>query len=281
MSLKVSAAQRSAAFPGGLPNEDRTAFKTTPRGFYAWVIDGAAAPDPTLRVPDGRLAGAWLADQLSDALWAVSDGGGDLRAILRGAVERVGPAWRALGLDWPDWAQPVAALSLLALRSEEGGLRADGLSLGDCPVGVLRAGGEAEALHAWNEPLDGEARLGAGRESEAAMVEALKTQRLRERTARPFRRLTLDPDCAADAVSYSAQLSPGDRLIAASDGTARAWKEYGIESADDAARRLGTAAGFEVLVGEMRPFERERYAKREDRLVKVGDDASVVIIALD
>ena len=282
MGLKVMAAQRSAGLPGGLPNEDRTGFKATPVGFYAWVIDGGTSPDPSLRTPDGRLAGAWLADQTSDALWAVTEGGGDLRAMLRGAAERVAPAWRAMRLDWPDWAAPVGAVSFLRLRPEGGGLSVEGLHLADCPVAILRADGRVAPLHAWASDGSDEARrLTSDEAGHAVMIDALKAKRARQQTERPARLLTLDPACAADAAASAARLEAGDRLIVASDGIARAWTEYGLLGAEDGARRLADAAGFEALLGEMRAFEQGDYAKREDRLMKIGDDASTVIVAVD
>ena len=281
MSLKVDAVQRSTGFVGGLPNEDRTAFKATPQGFHAWVIDGGTSPDPALRVPARGLAGAWLAEEMTTALLAVCEGAGDLRALLQGAIERIGPAWRAAGLDWPDWAQPVGALSLLRLRPAKAGLTVEGLHLGGCPVAVLRADGRAENLHGWTGVRDDESRrLGSDEAAQAAGLDALRARRARQQTERPFSLLTLDPACATDAAATQARLEPGDRLIVASDGIARAWNEYALLTPEDGARRLGAAGGFEGLLEEMRAFERHDYAAREARLLKVGDDASAVIVSV-
>ena len=279
MSLKVSAAQRSAGTPGGLPNEDRTAFTATADAFTAWVIDGGTSPDPTMRTANGTLAGAWLAEEMSTALWAVAEGGGNLRAVLRGATERTRAAWRAQGLDWPAWALPVGAVSLVRLRPDGGGLALEGLHLGDCPVAV--AGTDVREVHAWSPDGTDEARrLGGTDPAQAAMIDALKARRARQQTERPFGFLTLDPDCADDAVATSARLSAGDRLILASDGIARAWTEYALVTPEEGARRLRDAEGFEALLAQMRGFERDDYAQRDERLMKVGDDASAVIVAL-
>ena len=283
MSLKLGATQRSAGLPGGPPNEDRTGFKAVPGAFYAWVIDGGTSPDPAMRTADGTLAGAWLAEETSTALWAVTEAGGDLAAMLRGAVERVGAAWRTQGLGWPDWALPVGAVSLMRLRPDGDGLAAEGVHLADCPVAVLSAAGEAiRPLHAWTPDGSDEARrLEDTEAAQAAMIDALKARRARQQTERPFGLLTLDPDCADDAVISSTRLSAGDRLILASDGIARAWTEYALVTPEESARRLRDAVGFEALLAEMRGFERDDYARRGDRMMKVGDDASAVIVALD
>ena len=281
MGLKVEAAQRSAGLPGGMPNEDRTAFKAARGAFYAWVIDGGTTPDPSLRTANGTLPGAWFAEQMSDALWSVAEGAGDLRGMLRGAVDRVGAAWRAQALDWPDWALPVGAVSLLRLRPEAGGLSAEGLHLADCPVAVLR-GETVLPVHAWNPEGDADEarRLGGDDAAQAAMIDALKARRARQQAERPFRLLTLDPACAEDAVATTARMAPGDRLLVASDGIARAWTEYGLLDAEEGARRLRDASAFEALLEEVRAFERDDYAQRAARMMKVGDDASVVIVTL-
>ena len=279
MALKIQEIQRSAGAPGGGPNEDRTGVAPIRSGLLGFVIDGATSPDPTLRTGDG-LAGEWLAERVASTLMANARPGA-LRDQLRGAVEATGPSWRADTPEaWPDWAQPQGAISLLRLSLDGDGLRLEGLHLGDCPAAILRSDGRIEALHAWHGTGPGAARrLTLSEAAHARMILDLKAERARALHEAPPRVLCLDPACAAGATASHGTLEAGDAVIVVSDGLARAWNEYGLCTPEEGAQRLA-GGGFEMLLDDVRRFERTDYAERPARLMRASDDASAVVIAL-
>ena len=282
MGLKVQEIQRSVGAPGGGPNEDRTGLVPAHGAFFGFVIDGAASPDPTLATEDG-LAGEWIAERVASTLVA-NAGPGPLRDQLRGAVETVAASWRAETDEaWPDWAQPQAAISLVRLRpAGDGaeGLSIEGLHLGDCAGGILRADGCVEGLHAWPGDTAGEARrLALSEAAHARMILDLKAARVLAQEENPPRVLCLDPACAAGARETSARLGAGDALVLVTPGIARAWTEYGLCTPEEGAQRLA-GGGFETLVDEIRRFERTDYAQRPARLMRAGDDASLLVIGV-
>lgn len=268
--------------PGKTPGEDRIGAVLTGRGsLLLFVVDGATSVDPDHAI-DGMLGGAWYAQAVRTALLAQA--GLDLTLeerlsrTIAGVARQFGRATRAA--PWPDWAWPLASVSLVELAAgRDGSLTGTGLHLGDSPVYRVGPGLTGAVCAVFRQSSGPEARLtGAGAQARATTLDILRRRRSAQHAGAPPPVCGLDPAVAARATRSAVALEPGATLVLLSDGLARAWEEYRLADADTWVRSLARG-GYTGRLQELRAFERD-YASRAERLFKASDDCAVLLCAL-
>jgi hypothetical protein len=233
---------------------------------------------------------AWFVRAFADAFASVAHAEAGQEAIVQEALAGVRAAWalRGGGAKVPLYAWPIAALSWIRIRREDGGGHTLQLyCLGDCKVLLGQAYGQVRDLdpydNAYEHQLQGAvAALVADGMLDAARRFAALTPMLRQR--REEQNMASSPDvlCLAPRGPFAARrlelrVAGPAALLAMSDGYYRLADPYGLY--DDAALvRACARRGPQALLDELRAFEAARDTAQLS--VKGADDASAVLVNL-
>jgi hypothetical protein len=233
---------------------------------------------------------AWFVRAFADAFAEVAHAGADQEAIVQDALAHVRAAWAARGgaTGVPLYAWPIAALSWIRIRREDGGARLLQLyCLGDCKVLLGQADGQVRDLDPYDNAYEHQLQQAVaalvadgmldGARRFAALTPMLRQRREQQNTAPMPDVLCLSPRGPFAARRLELRVAGPAALLAMSDGFYRLADPYGLY--DDAALMCACAErGPQALLDELRAFEAARDTGQ--LAVKGADDASAVLVKL-
>ena len=259
------------SFPGRSPGDDAFGLLYRPGVLHAWVIDGATSVSER---PNKVLS------HLSDAGWFARALSGELRRHLRYAELTDGALAQVLthlrrrfiaraGSDLAPHDFPVAAMTYLRISTLDARYAIDSLEFADCfHLQTRMPGSRIPQTAPLPAPLPPTSLPKSG-----PMIE-----RMRERRAAQVRDLTntaLTIDAASVAKGRrSRQIArPGTEIILGSDGYARIWTEYALQTVSEAVATTMRAGASRTLY-ELREWERANLG--HGRAPKPADDVTVL-----
>ena len=252
------------------------------------MLDGATSLAARDYVDPDNGDPAWFVRAFADAFASVADAGADQEAIVQDALAGVRAAWASGGggANVPAYAWPIAALSWIRIRREDGGARLLQLyCLGDCKVLLGQADDEVRDLDPYDNVHEHQlhgavAALVAGGMLDAAGRFAALTPMLRQRREAQNTAPMPDVLCLAPRGRFAARrlglrVDGPAALLAMSDGFYRLADPYGLYG-DAALVRACARHGPQSLLDELRAFEAARDTAQ--LALKGADDASAVLV---
>lgn len=257
--------------PGPAPSDDAFGLLHRRGVLHAWVIDGATSVSERPNKVLSHLSDAgWFARALSNELrrqlrqGELTDGALSraLSHLRRRFVERAGP-----NLDHHDF--PVAAMTYLRISKAGARYAVDSLAFADCFYLLGRA---SRARTAPSAPLP--TRLPKASLPGSGPV----IERMRERRAAQVRdlastALTIDAASVAKGRRSRQIVQPGTEIILGSDGYARIWTEYALQTVSEAIDTT-LRAGVSRSLHDLREWERGNLG--HGRAPKPADDITVL-----
>lgn len=288
----------SLSLPGGSgPNEDAWGWQAGDAAGAVWMIDGATGLGEREHVPDGPSDAAWYAHTLSHALGGMTTPSADPRPAFAGIVADLAAQWRlAIQRDGgvpenvPAYALPSAALLWCRWRQgTDKDLALDLHWLGDCVAILLPPVGPATAFNRGAlETADGRLRARisaatsagvAGQDMLGTLMPDLRARRAMANQPGGYWVFGLSPQAPAHMARAEARITPGSRLLLASDGFYRLVDHFALFDDRDLVEAAATL-GLAELGQRLRAAESAASLAQVAR-VKPHDDASAVLLAFD
>jgi hypothetical protein len=256
------------------PNEDAVGFRAFENRLVVWLIDGATSVDQNYRLSGNRLAGEWIAGELSQSLFRQSAAFEKPDELLQSALSELnGKFTNEAGTElWPTWARPMGAMSLAYIEQRDGAYYISSLHLADCAV--YSVGPEVAVIH--EKELRPETRMSSA--DLVSPIDQMKIGRAKIFNDPTIPILSLNPKCALYAIKRRSIFDSLQHLVIISDGISRYWDEYDLGDRDTTIKYLIQPNGFDDVIDKMRYFEGSDYIYRDNRLLKSSDDASILIL---
>ena len=273
----------SLSLPGDAakPNEDAFGHDAA----AAVVLDGATP------LGDGLMPGpsdaAWIAQFGARRLLAHLRDGEGARKALRGALADAQKSFEALRRHAPEemWQTPFASM-MLAVAGEGG---VEFLSFGDCAALVQPEGGavmvvgetfdkraaEAKRAHALAKEKNLSPASGLSRPE---FLGALRTTRNRVNSG-SYWLFSPDAKTASHAARRLVKVTPGTKLLLASDGFLALASDYGAYGADSL-MQAAADKGLKALGEELRAIEAGDAGGDKFPRFKKSDDATALLLRL-
>ncbi|SDY77066.1 hypothetical protein [Citreimonas salinaria] len=257
--------------PGPAPSDDAFGLLHRPGVLHAWVIDGATSVSERPNKVLSRLSDpGWFARALSDEIRRTLRHGEltddalarSLSHLRRRFIDRAGPE-----LDHHDF--PVAAMTYLRISRHGRRYAIDSLKFADCfhlqgPVAPARIAPGA-ALPA---PLPKASLPATG-----PLIERMRRRRAAQVRDLASTAITIDPSSAGMGRRRREIAYPGSEIVLGSDGYARLWTEYALQTEEDAIRTTAQVGAARVL-HDLRAWERANLG--HGKAPKPADDVTVL-----
>lgn len=245
----------------GAVNEDRVGVAPWPlgapegAGLFAYVLDGATDATPRRLLP-GPSDAAWLVDRLEAFLLsAEAQAAPSLEAMLSAATERLADEFARARVAEPAgvWEHPAAAGVLVRWR----GGALEWLRLADCRAVAVDAQGTVEDL--------------------GGPPPRVETGRLGLNQPGGYGVFSITPPPPALVRQGGRALTPGARLLLASDGLTRLVDLFERETLGALARRAASE-GLDAVYRELRAVEASDPEAARWPRAKVSDDVAALLL---
>lgn len=257
-------------------SDDFYGFCRNRAGLHIWVVDGATSVSdrPCRMRPDMRDP-AWFARALTAGMMRLlrfdaAPGGltqGRLAPLLAGLrVEYL----RRAGPDLQSHDMPIAAMSYLCLRERGRTLDVTGLQYADCFFGLSAAWPRRAAGRL--APLPG-APTNASLPRDPALMQRLRERRRAQVEDLASSAIGLRPESAFCGAPIRLRHHGPGALMIGTDGFARIYEEYGLQSVRETRRRVMIEGALPTLT-RIREFENGEHAARLS--IKPADDVTLI-----
>jgi hypothetical protein len=251
------------------------------------VLDGATSVAERNYIGAGHGDVVWFVESFAQALGAtISPDATQQQCVLR-ALNEVAQEFRreTEGMDVPLYAWPIAAMTWIRARKQEGDVRRlEIYALGDCKTLLHYPGGATIDLDPYVNPQEAVLQneiaslAQAGIDDTAARREKLlpmlrARREFQNATSAPFA-LCLDPQGPLNARTSTVELRSDALVLAMTDGFYRLVDTYGLYTNEQLAIACAERS-LEELMQELRGYEAARQ-QEPSVTVKSADDASVL-----
>ena len=258
------------------PSDDAAGFRRVGGALHLWVIDGATSVSAVPNRADPALSdAAWFARSLSAAIHRSVIQAPLTPARLADLLRRIEARYRARvrgPLAAHDW--PVAAMCYACIRVRGRRFVIEGLDYADCFLMARSTTGlRPQPGPTRRPPLPPDASL----PKSDTLLAHLRARRGAQVERGVSSAVTIRAESAGRGRRVRMAVRGPALVVLGSDGIARLWEAYGLETAAQAMQRF---ARHGALRGVLRLRDWERTHAGHGREIKPADDATVLLAVL-